>query len=70
MLDGMREGQASQTAVMVGMGRAVAHIEATVPGFSDPTALALLPDEARARVRSTTPTRNATKWRGPQRWRR
>ena len=50
MLDGMREGQASQTAVMVGMGRAVAHLEATVPGFSDPTALALLPEEARARV--------------------
>jgi methyltransferase (TIGR00027 family) len=46
----MREGQGSQTAVMVGMGRAVAHIVATVPGFSDPTALALLPDEARARV--------------------
>jgi methyltransferase (TIGR00027 family) len=50
MLDGMREGQASQTAVMVAMGRAVAHLEARVPGFSDPTALALLPAEARARV--------------------
>ncbi len=46
----MREGQASQTAVIVGMGRAVAHLRATVPGFSDPTALALLPAEARARV--------------------
>jgi len=46
----MKEGQASQTAVMVCMGRAIAHIERTVPGFSDPTALVLLPDEARARV--------------------
>jgi methyltransferase (TIGR00027 family) len=46
----MQEGRASQTAVMVCMGRAIAHAEATVPGFSDPTALALLPDEARAQV--------------------
>jgi len=50
MLDGMREGQASQTAVMVAMGRAVAHLQRTVPGFSDPTAMTLLPAEARARV--------------------
>jgi methyltransferase (TIGR00027 family) len=34
------------------MGRAIAHLEGSVPGFSDPTALALLPDEARARVES------------------
>jgi len=46
----MKEGQASQTAIMVCMARAVAHLEGTVPGFSDPTALALLPEEARARV--------------------
>jgi len=46
----MQEGRASQTAVMVCMGRAIAHLEGTVPGFSDPTALPLLPDEARARV--------------------
>jgi methyltransferase (TIGR00027 family) len=46
----MQEGRASQTAVLVCMGRAVAHLEATVPGFSDPTAFALLPEEARARV--------------------
>jgi len=46
----MQEGRASQTAVLVCMGRAVAHLEGAVPGFSDPTALALLPDEARARV--------------------
>ncbi len=50
MLDRMREGQASQTAVMVAMGRAVAHLRGTVAGFSDPTALTLLPAEARARV--------------------
>jgi methyltransferase (TIGR00027 family) len=50
MLDRMREGQASQTAVLVAMGRAVAHLQGTVPGFSDPTALTLLPREARERV--------------------
>lgn len=36
--------------MMVCMARAIAHLEANVPGFSDPTAMALLPDEARARV--------------------
>jgi methyltransferase (TIGR00027 family) len=50
MLDRMREGQASQTAVMVAMGRAVAHLRGTVPGFSDPTAMTLLPADARTRV--------------------
>lgn len=43
----MKPGRASQTAVLVCMGRAVAHGSG---GFSDPTALVLLPDEARARV--------------------
>ncbi len=51
----MREGQASQTAVMVGMGRAVAHMEATVPGFSDPTALALLSVGSASRFDPCTP---------------
>jgi methyltransferase (TIGR00027 family) len=46
----MQEGRASQTAVMVCMGRALAHLEGMVPGFSDPTALMLLPGEARAQV--------------------
>jgi methyltransferase (TIGR00027 family) len=36
---------------MVCMGRAVAHLQGTVPGFADPTALSLLPEEARARVK-------------------
>jgi methyltransferase (TIGR00027 family) len=36
--------------VLVCMGRAIAHGASTVSGFADPTALALLPDEARARV--------------------
>jgi methyltransferase (TIGR00027 family) len=43
----MKPGRASQTAVLVCMGRAAAHGKS---GFSDPTALALLPDDARARV--------------------
>ncbi len=46
----MEEGRVSQTAVMVCMARAIAHLEASLPGFSDPTAMALLPAEARARV--------------------
>jgi methyltransferase (TIGR00027 family) len=43
-------GQASKTAVLVCMGRAVAHGTTGVSRFSDPTALALLSDNARARV--------------------
>ena len=46
----MNPGQESQTAVMVCMGRAVAHGRTPVAAFADPTALALLPDEARERV--------------------
>lgn len=46
----MQPGQASQTAILVCMARAVAHGKTTETRFSDPTALALLPDEARARV--------------------
>ena len=53
----MKKGQASQTAVLVCEGRAVAHREHKVKGFSDPTALALLPDEARARLERS--------WTGP-----
>jgi methyltransferase (TIGR00027 family) len=43
----MKPGRASQTAVLVCMGRAAAHGRVD---FSDPTALALLPAAARARV--------------------
>ena len=46
----MQEGRASQTAVMVATARAIAHLESSVPGFADPTALVLLPEEAQARV--------------------
>jgi methyltransferase (TIGR00027 family) len=46
----MRPGTESQTAVMVAMGRAVAHAAPPVPGFDDPTALGLLPADARGRV--------------------
>jgi methyltransferase (TIGR00027 family) len=46
----MREGQASRTAVLVCMGRAVGHKSAQVPRFSDPTARELLPDDARGRL--------------------
>jgi methyltransferase (TIGR00027 family) len=46
----MQAGRESQTAVMVAMGRAAAHGVTTVRRFSDPTAVALLPEEARQRV--------------------
>lgn len=46
----MQPGRASQTAVWVAMGRAVANGRGDVPGFSDPTAMALLPEAARAEV--------------------
>src|SRR5262245_20529004 len=46
----MKPGHGSQTAVLVCMGRAVAHGATTVSRFADPTAFALLPDDARARV--------------------
>ena len=46
----MKPGQESKTAVHVCMGRALANGDPTLPGFSDPTAFALLPDEAQRRV--------------------
>lgn len=46
----MKQGHESQTAVLVCMGRAVAHGATTVARFSDPTASVLLPDDARIRV--------------------
>jgi methyltransferase (TIGR00027 family) len=58
----MKPGRASRTAVMVCMARAAAHGRSEVSRFSDPTALALLPDGARARIegfRSGAPPRSA-----------
>ena len=46
----MKPGVESQTSVLVCMGRAAAHGATSVARFSDPTAIKLLPDEARARV--------------------
>ena len=46
----MKPGQESQTAVMVCAARAAAHGRTGVVAFSDPTALALLPEDARQRV--------------------
>ncbi len=48
----MKSGQASQTAVLVCQGRAWAHAAHACPGFSDPTALGLLPMEAAREVRA------------------
>ena len=47
----MQQGRESQTAVMVCMARAAAHGTTNeVPRFSDPTAVALLPEDARRRI--------------------
>lgn len=46
----MKTGQESQTAVWVCMARAMAHDRTPVTRFSDPTALVLLPEDARAQV--------------------
>lgn len=46
----MKPGRESQTAVMVCAARALAHGRTSVAKFSDPTALVLLPEEARAEV--------------------
>ena len=46
----MKPGQESQTAVLVCMARAIGHDAPWAVKFTDPTALALLPDDARARV--------------------
>ncbi len=48
----MKAGQESKTAVLVCIGRALANGEPTLPAFSDPTAFALLPEQARRRVES------------------
>ena len=57
----MKSGHESQTAVMVCAARAAAHGRTDVAAFTDPTALALLPDDARLRVerfRSGVPSRS------------
>lgn len=46
----MKPGRASQTALIVCMLRAAAHGRTEAARFSDPTALALLPERARAKV--------------------
>jgi methyltransferase (TIGR00027 family) len=46
----MQQGRESQTAVMVCQARAAAHGHSEVARYSDPTALALLPEEARRAV--------------------
>lgn len=46
----MKPGTESQTAVLVCMGRALAHARGAVERFDDPTAMPLLPDAARQRV--------------------
>jgi methyltransferase (TIGR00027 family) len=46
----MKAGQASRTAVLVCMGRALAHERSSVARYSDPTAIVLVPDDVRAEV--------------------
>lgn len=56
----MKAGTESQTAIMVAAARAAAHGRTSVATFADPTAIHLLPPEARERVeqhRAGTPPR-------------
>ena len=56
----MKPGLESQTAVLVCTGRAIGHDAPWAVKFTDPTALALLPDDARARaerIRAGAPLR-------------
>ena len=46
----MKQGKESRTAVYVAMGRALAHGTTSATRFTDPTALALLPEDARRQV--------------------
>ena len=46
----MKPGQASRTAVLVCTGRAIGHARGQIAQFSDPTALALLPDDVRSDI--------------------
>ena len=57
----MKPGHESQTAIMVCAARAAAHGRTDVAAFDDPTALALLPEDARQHVerfRSGAPPRS------------
>jgi methyltransferase (TIGR00027 family) len=49
----MIPGQLSRTAVLVCIGRAIAHERALASSFSDPTAFELLSEDGRARVEQT-----------------
>ena len=56
----MKPGEASRTAVMVCMGRAIAHGATSVARYEDPVALSLLPEDAQKRterIRSSAPAR-------------
>ncbi len=58
----MRADEASTTALYVAMGRAVAHAEGRVRGFSDPIARQLLPPDAR-RLVDLLSSREPAGWR-------
>ena len=59
----MRPGEASTTALYVAMGRAVAHAEGRVRGFSDPIARELLPPESRRLVDLAVSRERGAGWR-------
>lgn len=59
----MKPGSASKTAELVAMGRALAHGTTDVQRFSDPTALTLLSDDARARIKRIRDGKPPQGWR-------
>jgi methyltransferase (TIGR00027 family) len=59
----MKPGRSSRTAALVCMGRAIAHAQRIVPAFDDPTAMALLPEAARADVERFLAKAPAAGWR-------
>ena len=65
----MKPGRESQTAVLVAAARAAAHGRTAGVDFQDPTALALLPEEARGASKSFAPAwrrrTSAPAWRTP-----
>ncbi len=63
----MKPGRASKTAVIVAMGRAIAHRSPSLP-LTDPTALVLLPEDARDKIEHFAPNQPPRGFRARFAW--